>query len=104
MMKALHLIEEARSELLAFRTDQAIEKIEEFERLILSGQFRMEYAERCRDTLYEVQVLAGAARDGVAAAQRQFAEIRTLWRHLETYDRQGRKTGNHLVRQQERRF
>lgn len=103
-MKALHVIEEARDELLAFRPEKALKKIMEFEQLILSGQVRKEHAARCTAMLHDIQILAGAARDGVAAAQRQLVEIGTLSRHLETYDRQGRKIGNRITRRQEKRF
>ncbi|GEK71332.1 hypothetical protein [Paracoccus denitrificans] len=103
-MMALHLIEQVRRDLLALNLKPALEKIQEFEKLVISGSIRREHAEKCADVLGDIRVLAGAACDGLAAAQRQLAEIATLSRHLDTYDRQGRRIGNRGNGRQDRIF
>ncbi|WP_313349273.1 hypothetical protein [Paracoccus sp. (in: a-proteobacteria)] len=104
MIKTMHLIEQVRNDLLMYQPEQALTKLEEFERHLVSGRVSKECREECMIALRDIQTLAGAARDGVAAAQQQLAEIITLSRSLNTYDREGRRIGNRISRQHEQRF
>ncbi|QRZ12132.1 hypothetical protein JWJ88_05625 [Paracoccus methylovorus] len=104
MIKTMHLIEQARNDLLMFQPEQALTKLEEFERHLVSGRVSKECLEEYKIALRDIQTLAAAARDGVAAVQQQLTEIMTLSRSLDTYDREGRKIGNRISCQHEQRF
>ncbi|MEG4641654.1 hypothetical protein VB636_02145 [Paracoccus sp. APAP_BH8] len=104
MTKSLYLLEQAREDLLAFKAESALERITDFQELVRSGSISKDCVGKGAEMLRDILSLAGAARDGVAAAQRQLAEIAALSRHLNTYDRQGRKIGNPIAPPRERRF
>ncbi|REG46649.1 hypothetical protein EQ718_18615 (plasmid) [Paracoccus versutus] len=104
MTKALHLLQQAREDLLVFQTDAALVKMQEFEVLVHSGAMPRDRVAETAELLRDILSLASAACDGVAAAQRQLAEIAALSRHLNTYDRQGRRIGNPISSPHDRRF
>lgn len=104
MTEALALLEQAKRHLVASEPDLALEKIQEFERFLLDGKVRKDSVDACAQALVAVRTLADAAREGVAAAQRQLVEISALSRKLDTYDRQGRRVGSQVARAREQRF
>lgn len=104
MTEALAFLEQAKRHLLASEPDIALERIKEFEQSLLAGQVRKDSVNACSQALLAVRTLADAAREGVAAAQRQLAEISALSRKLDTYDREGRRIGSPVAQPREKRF
>lgn len=104
MTDALTLLEQAKRHLVASEPETALEKIQEFERSLLAGNIRKDSVEACSQSLHAIRTLADAAREGVAAAQRQLVEIAALSRKLDTYDRQGRRVGSQIAQTREKRF
>lgn len=104
MAEALTLLEHAKKHLIAFESDLALERMQDFERAVLSGLIQKDGVDACSQALQEIRALAAAAREGVAAAQRQVAEIVALSSKLDTYDSQGKKTRNRIGQNRTRRF
>lgn len=104
MTEALTFLEQAKRHLIASEPGIALEKMMEFEKSLLAGQVRKDSVNACSQALLAVRTLAEAAREGVAAAQRQLAEISALSRKLDTYDREGRRIGSQVAPPREKRF
>lgn len=91
MTKAIEHLENARNALLAFESVRAEEFLHEFEAEIRDRRLPRDAVARCSAELSAIRDLAGAACEGVSAAQRQLAEILKLSRNLDTYDSTGRR-------------
>lgn len=104
MADALKMLEQARRHMLASEADLALEKMQAFQHLVLSGQAPKEHAEACSQALRAVLSLAAAAREGMTAARRQIEEIAALSRKLDTYDWQGNRVENPIGQNRDRRY
>ncbi|SIQ44543.1 hypothetical protein SAMN05421641_1082 [Paracoccus thiocyanatus] len=104
MTPPLSLLKQAKAELIALRADAALQKIQKFEKILERSGLDSACAQKCENALHDIQALASAASEGVAAAKRQLVEIASLSRRLETYDERGRRVGNAIRNQHEGRF
>lgn len=104
MTKAIEHLKNARKALLAFEPAKAEEYLHEFEAEIRDHRLPRNAVEPCAAELSALRDLAGAARNGVAAAQRQFTEIMKLSRNLDTYDSAGQKQISQVGPESTRRF
>ncbi|WP_199260301.1 hypothetical protein [Paracoccus binzhouensis] len=104
MAEALLLLDQARRHLISSEADLALGKMQRFEKLIASGGLPKDEVEACAEALQAIRALAGSAREGIAAAKRQVAEITAISRNLDTYDRQGRRLDRPAAPRREQRF
>lgn len=98
-----HLIH-ARTALMAFEPDKAAEMLHKFEAELQIRPLAADAAARCAAELSAICDLAGAAREGVLAAQRQFQDILKLSRNLDGYDKSGKRTTAQIGARPTRKF
>ncbi len=104
MSKAHEHLQQVRAALTAFNPQAAEESLRSFEDEIKTSGLTADAAALCQAELAEIRGLAEAAKDGVAAAQRQFREILELSRRLDTYDRSGNRKAEQVAPMATRKF
>lgn len=104
MTEAIEHLKMARAALMAFDTTKAEKYLHEFENELQNHRLPRDAVAHCTAELSMIRELAGAACDGVAAAQRQLTEILKLSRNLDTYDSAGQKTIAQVGLESARRF
>ena len=104
MTEAIENLKNARTALLAFEPAKAEEYLRKFEAELVDGRLPPEAVAHCAAELSTIRELAGAACEGVAAAQRQLTEILKLSRNLDTYDKAGQKKVEQVGLGSARRF
>ena len=97
MSTAHEHLKQARAALTSFDPNAAEESLRSFEAEIESKGLDADTAALCQKELSEIRDLAEAAKDGVAAAQRQFREIFELSRRLDTYDKSGNRKAEQVA-------
>ena len=91
MTEAIEYLQKARTALMAFDPATAEEWLHKFDTELRKHRLPQDAVADCAAELSIIHGLAGAACDGVAAAQRQLTEILKLSRNLDTYDSAGQK-------------
>ncbi|RCW80761.1 hypothetical protein [Paracoccus lutimaris] len=104
MNDATEYLKQARVALIAFEPDKAEEMLRKFEAELQNHPLTEDAATRCTAELSAIRDLAASAREGVFAAQRQFQEILKLSRHLDGYDKTGKKTTEQVGPRSTRKF
>ena len=92
MTEAIKHLKKARTALMAFDAAKAEKCLHDFEVELQKHRLPHDAIAHCATELSIIRELAGAACEGVAAAQRQLTEILKLSRNLDTYDSDGQKT------------
>lgn len=82
---------DARKHFLKGEVEQALTCLHWFDDQVHIGQIPKDDLAACADLLGEIRLLAEAAREGTAMAQRQVREILSFARGVNTYDVRGRK-------------
>ncbi len=104
MTEAIENLKNARAALLAFEPAKAEEYLRKFEAELRDRRLPADAVAHCTAELSSIRELAGAACEGVAAAQRQLTEILKLSRNLDTYDKAGQKKVEQVGLGSARRF
>lgn len=104
MIPVRDVLTDAQKHLLKGEAEQALTCLQRFEEEIQNGQMSRENLAGCTDILNEIRMLAEAAREGTATAQRQIREIASFARGVNTYDIHGRKMDSPVTPGRDHRF